>query len=77
MNKFLLRAAFTAMLLLAAGRPNEKVWAQEKSPTQEKNPAQDGHAFKPLFNGKDLNGWKHVGPGSMTVEGRPFRVDLE
>ena len=21
-----------------------------------------------LFNGKDLNGWKHVGPGSMTVE---------
>lgn len=22
----------------------------------------------PLFNGKDLSGWKHVGPGSMTVE---------
>ena len=21
-----------------------------------------------LFDGKDLNGWKHVGPGSMTVE---------
>src|ERR1700675_412606 len=21
-----------------------------------------------LFNGKDLSGWKHVGPGSMTVE---------
>ena len=24
--------------------------------------------FKPLFNGKDLTGWKHVGPGEMTVE---------
>src|SRR5246127_3972378 len=24
--------------------------------------------WKPLFNGKDLAGWKHVGPGSMTVE---------
>src|SRR5271170_1505965 len=24
--------------------------------------------WKPLFNGKDLNGWKHVGPGNMTVE---------
>jgi hypothetical protein len=24
---------------------------------------------KQLFNGKDLTGWKHVGPGSMVVEG--------
>jgi Domain of Unknown Function (DUF1080) len=24
--------------------------------------------WKPLFNGKDLAGWKHVGPGSMAVE---------
>lgn len=24
--------------------------------------------WKQLFNGKDLNGWKHVGPGEMTVE---------
>ena len=23
--------------------------------------------WKPLFNGKDLTGWKHVGPGDMTV----------
>ncbi len=29
-------------------------------------PAQQG--FRPLFNGKDLSGWKHVGPGSFTVE---------
>ncbi len=24
--------------------------------------------WKSLFNGKDLTGWKHVGPGNMTVE---------
>jgi len=24
--------------------------------------------WKPLFNGKDLTGWQHVGPGSMSVE---------
>ncbi|HTP69477.1 MAG TPA: DUF1080 domain-containing protein, partial [Dongiaceae bacterium] len=24
--------------------------------------------WQQLFNGKDLNGWKHVGPGNMTVE---------
>ena len=27
-----------------------------------------GPAWRPLFNGKDLSGWKHVGPGGMTVE---------
>ena len=29
--------------------------------------AEDG-GWKQLFNGKDLTGWKHVGPGGMTVE---------
>ena len=29
--------------------------------------AQDGE-WKQLFNGKDLTGWKHVGPGEMYVE---------
>lgn len=28
--------------------------------------AQQG--FRPLFNGRDLSGWKHVGPGSFAVE---------
>jgi len=27
-----------------------------------------GQAWKPLFNGKDLRGWKHVGGGSRFVE---------
>jgi hypothetical protein len=29
--------------------------------------AADSGGWKQLFNGKDLTGWKHVGPGSMTV----------
>ena len=24
--------------------------------------------WKPLFNGKDLSGWEHVGPGKLVVE---------
>ena len=24
--------------------------------------------YTPLFDGKDLKGWRHVGPGSFTVE---------
>jgi hypothetical protein len=24
--------------------------------------------WKPLYNGKDLSGWKHVGPGQFTIE---------
>src|SRR6266481_3397255 len=31
-------------------------------------------AWKPLFNGRDLTGWKHVGPGNMTVEDCRIRV---
>ena len=27
-----------------------------------------GEGWTPLFNGKDLNGWEHVGPGAMIVE---------
>ena len=30
--------------------------------------ADDGDKFKPLFNGKNLDGWKHVGPGEFVVE---------
>ena len=30
--------------------------------------------WKQLFDGKDLAGWKHVGPGEMTVEGGLIRT---
>ncbi len=30
--------------------------------------AQSSGQWKQLFDGKDLDGWKHVGPGGMTVE---------
>ena len=31
--------------------------------------------WKPLFNGKDLTGWKHVGPGAMKVEDGLIRTE--
>ena len=52
MKKLIASAVFLAALSLAAAHP---------LPKKEK-------PFKPLFNGKDLTGWKHVGPGEMTVE---------
>jgi hypothetical protein len=30
--------------------------------------AHSSNDWKQLFNGKDLNGWKHIGPGEMTVQ---------
>lgn len=37
--------------------------------------AQDPTAWKPLFNGKDLDGWKHLGPGKMVVEDGLIRTE--
>ena len=37
-----------------------------------------GHAdehWKPLFNGKDMNGWEHVGPGRFTVENGMLKTE--
>jgi hypothetical protein len=31
--------------------------------------ASDANQMRQIFNGKDLSGWKHVGAGSVTVEG--------
>jgi len=36
--------------------------------------AHSASEWKQLFNGKNLNGWKHVGPGSMTVENGLIRT---
>ncbi len=35
--------------------------------SQNACPTDPSH-WTPIFDGKDLNGWKHVGPGNMTVE---------
>lgn len=32
-------------------------------------PLSAADSWRPLFNGKDLSGWKHVGPGKFEVEG--------
>jgi Domain of Unknown Function (DUF1080) len=35
--------------------------------------ADDKHEWKPLFNGRDLDGWTHVGPGAFVVENGELR----
>jgi hypothetical protein len=54
MNRSRARKLLSALLLCAA-----VLLIAAASPEAE---------WKPLFNGKDLTGWKHVGPGNMTVE---------
>ena len=51
-NKLLVLFATIALLFVAAHTRSD----QTASP------------WRQLFNGKDLTGWKHVGPGNMTVE---------
>ncbi len=36
--------------------------------------AADG-PWKPLFNGKDIDGWQHVGPGGFVVEDGQLKTD--
>ena len=47
-----------------SGSGNQK----ETATSGGQNTAQVDTTWKQLFDGTDLNGWKHVGPGEMTVE---------
>ena len=49
---------FALVQLGYAGTKNQKPNEKKDSKTE----------WRQLFNGKDLTGWKHVGPGSMSVE---------
>ena len=37
--------------------------------------AQTPSDWKPLFDGKGLDGWEHVGPGRFVVEGGQLRTE--
>lgn len=37
--------------------------------------AQDSPAWRPLFDGKSLDGWEHVGPGKMVLENGMLRTE--
>jgi hypothetical protein len=45
--------------------------AQTDKPTSSSN----ANSWRPLFNGKDLDGWEHVGPGKMVVENGLIRTE--
>jgi hypothetical protein len=58
----LLIVSITYAITFNDDNTNENTLAQES--TQD---------WRQLFNGKDLTGWKHVGPGSMSVENGMIR----
>src|SRR5256885_4407637 len=62
MGKRILLRSGVGVLLVALG-----VMAGH-SQTSEKTATVKSKTWRQLFNGKDLTGWKHVGPGEDTVE---------
>jgi hypothetical protein len=52
-----------ALLLLAAARADEPKSSEKDA------------GWRPLFNGRDLDGWEHVGPGRMIVEDGVIRTE--
>src|SRR5438045_9703991 len=62
MGKRILLRSGVGVLLVALG-----VMAGH-SQTSEKSATVKSKTWRQLFNGKDLTGWKHVGPGEDTVE---------
>lgn len=59
-------AVIAAFALLSLAVPAKKS-ASGNDATQSTQQSDTGK-WKKLFNGKDLSGWTHVGPGSMSVE---------
>src|SRR5262245_50988932 len=39
------------------------------------NASADDSGWRPLFNGKDLDGWQHVGPGRFVIENGVLRTE--
>jgi hypothetical protein len=58
-------ASFLVLVMLTALTLSWESFAQEAR--------KDG--WQPLFNGKDLDGWEHVGPGKMVVEDGVIRTE--
>lgn len=64
LKNLILWPALIAVLPVAAFAAGEDQSACKGDPNQ----------WRQLFDGKDLNGWKHVGPGGMTVENGLIRT---
>jgi hypothetical protein len=61
MKNFLLIALVAGLFALSG-------WHTRAAAHESPLAAPDTAKWTPLFDGKDLAGWKHVGPGSMAVE---------
>ncbi|MGE5394479.1 MAG: DUF1080 domain-containing protein [Candidatus Saccharibacteria bacterium] len=59
MKRTLLGILFSMAVVFAYAQSQGKALGKQQNGKDE---------WRQLFNGKDLTGWKHVGPGSMSVE---------
>lgn len=66
MKKICYHLLALSVLLVACKNKDSKTMPVETTVDTTKVAHTD--TWRPLFNGKDLTGWKHVGPGEMVVE---------
>src|SRR5438067_13680211 len=70
----ILRRVLIALCVTCAGAvflgPAAFVWAATAEPERQKDPKdqKDSGEWRPLFDGKTLNGWHPIGQGRWTVE---------
>ena len=65
-SNLLLLFQFTIAQTSQSGEKSSFVTAKNQTKITRKKVDEQG--WRPLFNGKDLSGWKHVGKGDMVVE---------
>ncbi len=65
MRNLVLRLSTFALLVLSG--TNSHVSAQTEKNTNA--------GFRPLFDGKTLDGWQHLGPGRMVIENETIRTE--
>jgi len=62
-----MRTSFLAWLLVVVLVPTTAVLAQSELPSSG--------SWRPLFDGKSLDGWEHIGPGKMVLENGLLRTE--
>ena len=73
--KKLTLAAFPLLLALFTAAASCEAQTGGRGKQASKSRPERGAEWRQLFNGRDLDGWEHVGPGRFVVEGGLLRAD--
>lgn len=72
-NIWLPLAVCGALLVTASCAAGQRKSSANARPAA--NQKADAGAFRPLFNGRDLTGWQHLGPGAFRVENGMLKTE--